>query len=157
MGRGEGILLRGRRGSAGAGQWSGRKAQRSGHRPRAVPADRARPWRRPRARGGGVGGGFPAGAPHGGALNASVLIVDDERVFCMLAEEALTSEGFEVRTADTLRKARTEFNAATPDVLVLDRRLPDGDGIDFLKTVRAQRGPGGSQGKRAAALPLLQR
>jgi len=74
-------------------------------------------------------------------LNASVLIVDDERVFCMLAEEALTSEGFEVRTADTLRKARTEFNAATPDVLVLDRRLPDGDGIDFLKTVRAQEPP----------------
>jgi DNA-binding response OmpR family regulator len=35
-----------------------------------------------------------------------VLIVDDERVFCMLAEEALASEGFEVRTADTLRKAR---------------------------------------------------
>src|SRR5437867_7022082 len=59
----------------------------------------------------------------------------------MLAEEALTSEGFEVRTADTLRKARTEFNAATPDVLVLDRRLPDGDGIDFLKTVRAQEPP----------------
>src|SRR5207244_8380916 len=38
-------------------------------------------------------------------------------------------------------KARTEFNAATPDVLVLDRRLPDGDGIDFLKTVRAQEPP----------------
>jgi two-component system response regulator AtoC len=74
-------------------------------------------------------------------VNASVLIVDDERVFCMLAEEALTSEGFEVRTADTLRKARGELNVATPDVLVLDRRLPDGDGIDFLKTVRAQEPP----------------
>jgi len=74
-------------------------------------------------------------------LNASVLIVDDERVFCLLAEEALASEGFEVRTADTLRKARGELNAATPDVLVLDRRLPDGDGIDFLKAVRAQEPP----------------
>src|SRR5437867_6533574 len=59
----------------------------------------------------------------------------------MLAEEALASEGFEVRTADTLRKARGELNAATPDVLVIDRRLPDGDGIDFLKAVRAQEPP----------------
>jgi two-component system response regulator AtoC len=66
----------------------------------------------------------------------SVLVVDDEGVFRMLAEEALTTEGFEVRTAGTLQKARAEIDASAPDVLVLDRRLPDGDGIEFLKQVR---------------------
>ncbi len=69
-------------------------------------------------------------------MNASVLVVDDEPVFRVLAEEALASEGFEVRTAETLRRAREEIDRATPDVVILDRRLPDGDGIVFLKTVR---------------------
>ena len=70
-------------------------------------------------------------------MTASVLVVDDESVFRVLAEEALSSEGFEVRTAGTLREARREIEAATPDVLILDRRLPDGDGIDFLKSLKA--------------------
>src|SRR5207245_6356825 len=30
-----------------------------------------------------------------------------------------------------------EFDRGAPDVLILDRRLPDGDGIDFLKGLRA--------------------
>jgi two-component system, NtrC family, response regulator AtoC len=74
-------------------------------------------------------------------MSASVLIVDDEKVFRVLAEEALAAEGFEVRTADTLRRARAEIDEAAPDVLVLDRRLPDGDGIDFLKALCADGAP----------------
>ena len=70
-------------------------------------------------------------------MNASVLVVDDEPVFRVLAEEALASEGFEVRTVETLKKARAEIDRATPDVVILDRRLPDGDGIDFMKAVRS--------------------
>jgi two-component system response regulator AtoC len=69
-------------------------------------------------------------------MNASILVVDDEAVFRVLAEEALTGEGFEVRTAESLKKARAEFERAAPDVLILDRRMPDGDGIDFLKRLR---------------------
>ncbi|HYS04659.1 MAG TPA: sigma-54 dependent transcriptional regulator [Candidatus Dormibacteraeota bacterium] len=69
-------------------------------------------------------------------MNASILVVDDEAVFRVLAEEALTAEGFEVRTAESLKKARAEFERAAPDVLILDRRMPDGDGIDFLKRLR---------------------
>ncbi len=38
-------------------------------------------------------------------MNASILVVDDEAVFRVLAEEALTAEGFEVRTAESLKKA----------------------------------------------------
>jgi two-component system response regulator AtoC len=70
-------------------------------------------------------------------VTPSVLVVDDEAVFRILAEEALASEGFEVRTAETLRKAKTQIETAAPDVLILDRRLPDGDGIEFLKTLRS--------------------
>jgi two-component system response regulator AtoC len=69
-------------------------------------------------------------------MKASVLVVDDERTFRVVAEEALSSEGFEVRTAANLAKARDEVTRATPDVVVLDRRLPDGDGMDFLRELR---------------------
>ncbi len=74
-------------------------------------------------------------------MNASVLVVDDEAVFRMLAEEALVSEGLDVRTADSLFRARAEIDAAAPDILLLDRRLPDGDGIDFLRSLRGDDAP----------------
>jgi two-component system, NtrC family, response regulator AtoC len=75
-------------------------------------------------------------------MKANVLIVDDERVFRVLAEEALTSEGFEVRQAANLAKARAELGRAQPDVVVLDRRLPDGDGMDLLREERREHGDG---------------
>jgi two-component system response regulator AtoC len=66
-------------------------------------------------------------------MRPSVLVVDDERSFRLLAEEALHSEGFDVRTASTLARARMELDKTAPDVMILDRRLPDGDGIDLLR------------------------
>ncbi len=66
-------------------------------------------------------------------MRPSVLVVDDERSFRLLAEEALSSEGFDVRTASTLLRARAELDKMAPDVMILDRRLPDGDGIDLLR------------------------
>jgi two-component system, NtrC family, response regulator AtoC len=71
-------------------------------------------------------------------MNANILVVDDETNFRVLAQEALTAEGFEVRVAGTLTKARKAIEEASPDVIVLDRRLPDGDGLDFLKKIRAE-------------------
>ena len=69
-------------------------------------------------------------------MNLSVLIIDDEQLFRLLAQEALTAEGFDVRTVSTLAQARDEMNTAVPDVVILDRRLPDGDGIHFLADMR---------------------
>jgi two-component system, NtrC family, response regulator AtoC len=66
-------------------------------------------------------------------MRPNVLVVDDERTFRLLAEEALSSEGFDVRTAATLSRARVELDKSAPDVMILDRRLPDGDGIDLLR------------------------
>jgi two-component system, NtrC family, response regulator AtoC len=75
-------------------------------------------------------------------MKASVLIVDDERVFRVLAEEALTSEGFEVTQAPNLAKARAALSRSQPDVVVLDRRLPDGDGMELLREEHRENGDG---------------
>ncbi len=74
-------------------------------------------------------------------MTSTVLVVDDEPTFRLLAEEALQSERFEVRSAGTLKHARAALVESAPDVIILDRRLPDGDGIDFLKQIRSQESP----------------
>ena len=66
-------------------------------------------------------------------MRPSVLVVDDERIFRVLAEEALSAEGFDVRTAGSIARARVELDKQAPDLMILDRRLPDGDGIDLLR------------------------
>jgi DNA-binding NtrC family response regulator len=70
-------------------------------------------------------------------MSASVLVVDDEPTFRLLAEEALTAEGFEVTTVPRLAEARRHTETSMPDVIILDRRLPDGDGLQFLSTLNA--------------------
>ena len=68
-------------------------------------------------------------------MASTVLIIDDEENFRVLAEQALQAEGFEVLQAGNLKKGREALDRTMPDVVILDRRLPDGDGIDFLKTL----------------------
>src|SRR5262245_28041336 len=70
-------------------------------------------------------------------MNHSVLVVDDDKAFRLLCEEALTSEGFEVRTAGTIAAGLDAMNSGTPDIVLLDRRLPDGDGIDIIPRLRS--------------------
>ena len=66
-------------------------------------------------------------------MRVSVLIIDDEPLFRSMAEHALLAEGFDVRSVGTLEATRHALAEATPDILVMDRRLPDGDGIAFLR------------------------
>ena len=73
-------------------------------------------------------------------MGASILVVDDDKAFRLLAEEALHAEGFEVRAVGSLARAEAEISSSMPDVVVLDRRLPDGDGIDFVPKLSAEGG-----------------
>ena len=62
----------------------------------------------------------------------SVLLVDDEKSFRVIAEEALVREGYAVRTADSGKAGTAAFRDDPPDVVILDRNLPDVDGVDLL-------------------------
>ncbi len=65
------------------------------------------------------------------------LVVDDEATLSELLQMALRYEGWEVRTAAdgqyALRTAR-EFD---PDVVVLDVMMPDLDGLEVIRRLRA--------------------
>ncbi|WP_283252214.1 response regulator transcription factor [Aeromicrobium wangtongii] len=66
-----------------------------------------------------------------------VLVVDDEPNIAELLQMALRYEGWDVRTADTGRKAVAAAKDFAPDAIVLDMMLPDFDGMEVLRKVRA--------------------
>src|ERR1700730_15056932 len=68
----------------------------------------------------------------GCAMSFTVLVVDDEKSFRVIAEEALSREGYAVRTADSGAAGTSAFRDEPPDVVILDRNLPDVDGVDLL-------------------------
>jgi len=68
-------------------------------------------------------------------MNARVLIVDDERTFRLVAETALAAEGLEVRSAANGREALKLCAELAPDVVILDRNLPDCDGLTLLARI----------------------
>ena len=67
-----------------------------------------------------------------------VLVVDDEPTLAELLSMALRYEGWDVRTAangsDAVRTAR-DFR---PDAVILDVMLPDMDGLEVLRRLRAE-------------------
>jgi diguanylate cyclase (GGDEF)-like protein len=67
----------------------------------------------------------------------SILIVDDDPLFTLLAAETLRQAGFDTAVADNTRDALIRIDAARPDLVLLDVELPDGQGFDVCVRVRA--------------------
>jgi two-component system response regulator AtoC len=68
-------------------------------------------------------------------VRPSVLVVDDEKTFRIVAEEALSSEGFAVTTAASGQAGLTAWQREPCDLVILDRHLPDTDGIAVLEAI----------------------
>lgn len=66
----------------------------------------------------------------------SVLIVDDEPMMRQSTQLVLQRHGFEVTTADSGRAGRESIDRLRPEVVLLDVKLPDMDGIDLLKEIK---------------------
>jgi two-component system OmpR family response regulator len=73
--------------------------------------------------------------PDGSPLR--VLVVDDEVNIAELISMALRYEGLEVASAHTGSKAVTLAKTFRPDSVVLDMMLPDFDGLEVLRRMRA--------------------
>ncbi|MBI4228789.1 MAG: sigma-54-dependent Fis family transcriptional regulator, partial [Deltaproteobacteria bacterium] len=61
-----------------------------------------------------------------------VLVIDDERLLCRQLEKALSQEGHEVLTAYTGKDGIEIAKRENPDVVLLDLKLPDVDGLEVL-------------------------
>jgi two-component system, OmpR family, KDP operon response regulator KdpE len=65
-----------------------------------------------------------------------VLIVDDETAILKFLKPALGANDFEVLTAGSVAEAMKRIAAESPDIIVLDLGLPDGDGKNVISAVR---------------------
>ena len=63
----------------------------------------------------------------------SALLVDDDPDFLSSLELLVKREGFDCRTATTLEQALGLLQSGTPDTVLIDLNLPDGNGLDFLR------------------------
>ncbi|WP_349899681.1 response regulator transcription factor [Parafrigoribacterium soli] len=66
-----------------------------------------------------------------------VVVVDDEASLSDLVGMALRYEGWDVRTAADGQSALSTIREFKPDVVVLDVMLPDNDGLQVLRRMRA--------------------
>ncbi len=67
-----------------------------------------------------------------------VLLVDDDPETLDWLSEFVKSEGFTVATADSLRAARIQLTRLTPDILLTDLLLPDGQGIELVEDLESR-------------------
>ena len=68
-----------------------------------------------------------------------ILVVDDERHIIELIQLYLAREGFAIETANTGDEAIEKFRSRQPDMVLLDLMLPDQDGFEVCKKIRAIR------------------
>jgi DNA-binding response OmpR family regulator len=71
-------------------------------------------------------------------MQASILIVEDERAIADFVQKALRKAGFEAHLARTGTEALDLFDRVRPDLIVLDLALPDMDGLDVCRAVRSR-------------------
>ena len=65
-----------------------------------------------------------------------ILLVEDDANIRTLVATMLEMEGYQVILAETCSTANLMFNSHTPDLVLLDLGLPDGDGMSLLRTFR---------------------
>jgi two-component system response regulator AtoC len=71
-------------------------------------------------------------------MSKRVLIVDDEKNMRWVLGQSLSGDGFEVAEAADGNEALAAVAAQEPDVMVLDHRMPDKDGMEVLRTLRGK-------------------
>jgi DNA-binding NtrC family response regulator len=64
------------------------------------------------------------------------LFVDDDSDFLEGVAEVATQEGFDVTSAHSLQEARAHLANGAADLVLVDLRLPDGDGIALLREIK---------------------
>lgn len=114
-------------------------------------ADQGLKPRRPLPKGRGCGGGYAFGlltAPESPlAYIPRLLLIDANARLGAMVADYLRNAGFDVDLAATLSEGRRRLLLDNFDALVLDFMLPDSDGLDLTRDLRAD--------SRTQRLPLL--
>lgn len=69
-------------------------------------------------------------------MTKKILVVDDEAHIRLLYTEELTEEGYEVITAEGGQNLLEKIEKEKPDLVVLDIKMADYNGLDLLQDIR---------------------
>ncbi len=69
-------------------------------------------------------------------MKQKALVVDDESAIRLLVRTLLEKEGYEVTEASDAASLRELFSGAQPDVILLDLKLPDAEGVELIPAVK---------------------
>lgn len=72
------------------------------------------------------------------AKTKKVLIVEDEGDMCLLLNILLNGKEMELEHVKNLSAAKDYLERVQPAVVLLDNKLPDGFGVDFIRFVKQQ-------------------
>jgi two-component system response regulator HydG len=67
-----------------------------------------------------------------------VLVIDDEAIIRVSCKRTLASEGFHVSLASSCREGLELLDNESFDLLLLDLKMPDMDGIELLPVIRSR-------------------
>ena len=70
-----------------------------------------------------------------------LLLIEDEQVFAKAVCRRLQAAGYHCAMAHTLAEADARLKEHTPDLILLDMRLPDGAGLDLLTRLSKEASP----------------
>jgi len=70
----------------------------------------------------------------------NILVVDDEPQITRVLQTTLTSQGYGIRTADDGQQALQEMKSWSPDLVITDLRMPNMDGLQLCRAIRAKSG-----------------
>ena len=70
-------------------------------------------------------------------MSSKVLIIDDEEFVRWPLKRRLNKEGFSVLEAGTGEEGLATVHGEKVNLVILDLKLPDGDGVSILKSIRA--------------------
>lgn len=68
----------------------------------------------------------------------TILLIEDDRDLNAGLTYDLKMEQYNVFSAFTLAEGQSILDSGTPDLILLDGNLPDGDGFDFCRTVKSK-------------------
>ena len=71
-------------------------------------------------------------------MDWSILLIDDEEQLRKLLARIIRLEGFTVNEAGNYMAAKKMVQKEMPDIILCDVKLPDGNGVEIVKELKAQ-------------------
>ena len=83
-------------------------------------------------------------------VNQKIIVIEDEADILEVLELNLTQEGFDVLCSQEGEKGLDLIRRETPDLVLLDLKLPDLDGLEICRQVKADQATQPHPGRQAA-------